>query len=597
MRVWTIGVLALAAMAAGGVVAQQRDVTPAGKGRLAGRVVTMDAAAEPVRNAIVTVSAPELSPPRSTITDDDGRFTFANLPAGRFTITASKAAHVTTAYGAKRPARPGIPVPLADGQQLTGLTVRLARGAVITGRVTNRAGQPVSMVQVVAVRAELANGPGGTARGTGDVFVTDDRGAYRIYGLEPGTYLVAALSNSTALGDLEATSAAEVDAALAALRSRATAAPAALRASAPPPPVTYVMPAFFAPGTASAADAQRITLAIGEERDGTDVTVEPLRAGIVEGVLNTTDGSAAANVLVSLVRIGPPLPTGPGPRPDLLARTAADGRFKLPAAAPGQYVITAQAPPRYVSETLTVAGDVQVALTLAPMPAFKGRLAFDRTTLPLPDDVTKVRLQLALPTTAAMPGNAGVGRGSAVSPGFAFVKPDGTFEFAPMAPGTYRLMVTVPGAAPGVGWWPRSTVVAGKDVLDVMVDLRANMSDAVLTLSDRHTELSGSIAAPSGQPVSDLFVIVFPTDRALWLRQGRRLQLTRPGTDGRFVFRDLPPGEYFLAALSDVDQDEWQDEAFLSQVTAAGAARIALAEGQSRVQDLKIGGIGPDLPD
>lgn len=592
MRAWTVGMLALAAMTAGGVLAQQRDrdAAPVGTGRLAGRVVTMDAAAEPVRNAIVTLSAPDLTPPRSTMTDDAGRFAFANLPAGRFTITASKAAHITTAYGAKRPARPGVPVPLADGQRITDLTVRLARGAVITGRVTDRSGQPVSLVQVVAVRAALANGPGGTARSTDDVVLTDDRGAYRIYGLEPGTYLLAALPGSTTLGDLEAMSTAEVDAAFAALKSKPNTPAAALKPSTPPRTATYVMTSFYVPGTPSASDAQRITLGIGEERSGADVVVEPLRAATVEGVLSTTDGSSAANVLVSLIAIGPPLPAGPGPRPTPLARTAADGRFKLPAVAPGQYVLTASAPPLFVSETLALSADQQVALTLAPMPAFKGRVAFDRSALPPLDDITKVRLQLALPNTAAMPGNVGVGRGSSVSPGFAFVKPDGTFEFAPMVPGTYRLLVTVPGASPGAGWWPRSTMVGGKDVLDVMVDLRATVTDAVLTLSDRHTALSGSIAAPSGQPVSDLFVIVFPADRALWLNQGRRLQLTRPGTDGRFAFRDLPPGQYFVAALSDVDQDEWQDAAFLSQVTTAGAVKIDLAEGQSRVQDLRIGG-------
>ncbi len=591
MRAWMVAALALSAMAAGGVPAKQRDAAPMGTGRLAGRVVTMDAAAEPVRNAIVMLSAPELSPPKSTVTDDVGRFAFANLPAGRFTITAAKAAHITTAYGAKRPGRPGTAVPLTAGQQITNLTVHLARGAIITGRVTDRAGQPVSLVQVVAVRAELAGGPGGTARGTRDVFVTDDRGAYRIYGLEPGTYLVAVLPNTLTVGDLEAMSSAEVDAALASLRTRAAAAPAPSRPTAAPPrPATYVIPPIYAPGTPSAADARRITLAVGDEHGGADVVVEPQRAGTVEGVVGTTDGSSPASVLVSLVPVGPPLPAGPGLRPDSMARTNADGRFRLPGVAPGQYVLTAQAAPLFASETVTVAGDLHLTLTLAPMPAFKGRVAFDRTALALPEDITKVRLQLAPPTTTPLAGNVGVGRGGVVSPGFAFVKADGTFEFAPMAPGRYRLTVLVPGATPGAGWWPRSAMTAGRDVLDVFVDLRSTVTDAVLTLSDRHTELSGTLTAPSGQPVSDLFVITFPVDRALWLRHGRRLQLARPGTDGRFVFRDLPPGEYFLAALSDVDQEEWQDAEFLTEVVAAGAVRVNLAEGQSRTQDLRMGG-------
>jgi uncharacterized protein (DUF2141 family) len=586
MRAWMVGVLALAAMTAG-TLAQQRDASPRGTGRLAGRVVTMDTTAEPVRNAIVTLTAPNLAPPRSTVTDDDGRFAFVNLPAGRFTITASKAAHITTAYGAKRPARPGIPVPLADGQHIADLTVRLARGAVITGRVADRAGRPVSLVQVVAVRAELASGPGGTARTSGDVFLTDDRGAYRIYGLEPGTYLVAALPGNMALGDLEPHSAVEIDAAFAALKARSTIAPAAPRTSGPPPPVTYVMPPFFVPGTPSAAEAQRIPLAIGEERGGADVVVEPLRAATVEGTVRTVDGSTPANVLVSLVPIGPPLPAGPGPRPEAFARTGADGRFRLPAVAPGQYLLSALASPLFVSETLTLAGDQQSVLTLLPMPAFKGRVAFDHATAAVPEDITRVRLQLTLPTaTTSAAIRVGTGRGGGIT---AIPRSDGTFEFAPVLPDTYRLIVTVPGATPGTGWWLRSAIAGGKDVLDTLVELRTTIDDAVITLSDRHTEVSGSIVAASGQPFSDLFVIVFPADRALWIRQGRRLQLTRPGTDGRFLLRDLPPGEYLLAALSDVDQDEWQDEAFLSQVAAAGAVKIDLAEGARREQNLRIG--------
>ena len=586
MRVWMVGVFGLAAMA-GAALAQQRDAVSAGTGRLAGRVVTMDAAAEPVRNAIVMLTESELSPPKSTVTDDAGRFVFANLPAGRFTITASKAAHITTAFGAKRPARPGTLVPLEAGQAITDLTVRLARGAVITGRVTDRAGQPVSLVQVVAVRAELATGLSGPARASGEVFVTDDRGAYRIYGLEPGTYLVAAITWGLPLGDVDGMSTAEVDAVLAALRSRQPGAPAGQRSSAPPS-APYVMPPSFVPGTPSAADAQRITLAMGEERAGADIVMEPLRAARVEGVVRTSDGSSAANALVTLVPVGPPLPSALGAPPPPRARSAADGRFTLPAVAPGPHVITAQAPPLYVSETLTLTGDQQVALTLAPMPVFKGRVAFDRSELPPLDDLTRVRLQLVPFTPWST--SLGGGRGGTPPAGSAYVKPEGTFEFAPVPPGAYRLTVTVVNTPPGTGWWARSATAGGKDVLDTPIDLRTTVSDAVLTLSDRHTELSGSIAAPSGQPASDLFVIVFPVDRTLWLRQGRRLQLTRPGTDGRFAFRDLPPGQYFVAALSDVDQDEWQDAAFLSQVTSAGAVRIDLAEGQSRVQDLRIGG-------
>jgi hypothetical protein len=51
----------------------------------------------------------------------------------------------------------------------------------------------------------------------------------------------------------------------------------------------------------------------------------------------------------------------------------------------------------------------------------------------------------------------------------------------------------------------------------------------------------------------------------------------------------LPAGTYYLAALTDVDPEERFDGAFLEQV-AAGALTISLADGETRLQDLKLAG-------
>ena len=56
--------------------------------------------------------------------------------------------------------------------------------------------------------------------------------------------------------------------------------------------------------------------------------------------------------------------------------------------------------------------------------------------------------------------------------------------------------------------------------------------------------------------------------------------------------RRYPPGTYFLAALTDVDREELFDRAFLEQV-AAGALTITLADGETKVQDLKLAGLSP----
>jgi hypothetical protein len=74
---------------------QPRDAaraTATGASRLSGVVLTDEHSRQPVRRAIVTIRGSGLGVSRSTITDDDGRFSFDTLPAGRFIVTAARRA-------------------------------------------------------------------------------------------------------------------------------------------------------------------------------------------------------------------------------------------------------------------------------------------------------------------------------------------------------------------------------------------------------------------------------------------------------------------------------------------------------------------------
>ena len=98
---------------------QQRDtpLTPAtGTAAIIGQVLSDETTPHPIRRAVVTVTG-DLPAARSAITDDEGRFTFKNLPAGRFTINATKTAYLPASYGALRPGRLGTPLQIAQGQQ------------------------------------------------------------------------------------------------------------------------------------------------------------------------------------------------------------------------------------------------------------------------------------------------------------------------------------------------------------------------------------------------------------------------------------------------------------------------------------------------
>src|SRR6266550_2826427 len=119
-----------------------RDARPAtGRSTIGGRVTTDGS--QPVRRATVRVMAPELRVSRIMLTDADGRYQFGELPAGRYSINASKATFVTWSYGQTQLSLPGKPLLLADNEVAGNIDIRLPRGAVITGRISDEFGDPM----------------------------------------------------------------------------------------------------------------------------------------------------------------------------------------------------------------------------------------------------------------------------------------------------------------------------------------------------------------------------------------------------------------------------------------------------------------------
>ena len=244
-----------------------------GTSRLAGIVQTDTSAPAPVRGALVTISGDELPAGRATLTDADGRFRFDGLPAGRFVVTASKPPFITTAFGAKRSGAAGTAIAVAVGQRVEDVVVRLSRGAVIAGQLRDGAGEPVPAVQVAALRVDFARGtsPAPVAQTT----MTDDRGAYRLFGLMPGKYAIVSTRSVTS-GELSRPTAADLDAALTELQAReGRPSPSAGRPPIEPArrwPTVGVAPIYY-PGTAQASELTPVSVIAGEERSGVDFTV------------------------------------------------------------------------------------------------------------------------------------------------------------------------------------------------------------------------------------------------------------------------------------------------------------------------------------
>src|SRR5262245_16323144 len=163
-------------------------------GVIAGRVV--NEAGRPVAGAqilVIKAGVKVESGRQYSTTDDEGNFNATGLGPGSYMISANVPGYVVARIESERDHhRPG-----------ENVTIILIRGGVITGRVTDPYGEPMAGVRVEALKVrELEDGQkySGSFWGTqNNGRLTDDRGVYRLYGLEPGVYVVGASSDRVGL--------------------------------------------------------------------------------------------------------------------------------------------------------------------------------------------------------------------------------------------------------------------------------------------------------------------------------------------------------------------------------------------------------------
>ena len=567
-----------------------------GRSSITGNVVDMTSGS-PVRRVTVTASEQGGGGSRVSVTDDDGRFAFNALPAGRYTISAVKPAYLSGAYGLSRVPRAGMSatgtaIALGEAHAVTDIAVKISRGAVVAGTVRGMDGRPMRGATVALaypIRAVLTGDRTVTTLGGGSA-TTDTKGEYRIFGVPPGEYIVSARMppfSATATNDLERTTEDDLRriADLIAGRTTVAAGSTAAAAEAPRRP-TYGYSTVFYPGTTSLSSATPITVGPGEERGGVDLALQLVPQSRVSGVLTGLDGKPGVGSYVSLVS-ATTTTTGPF-LTQVSATTGAQGEFTLRGVPAGDYVIEARAQrtgpgpltanqTAWARESVSVASgaDQRINLTMRPSLTISGQVTIEGDPGAAPPDFSRMTLLL-------MNLSGSAGRGA--------VAPDGQFTIEGILPGKARFggsFPATPTAPPSSAWFIKSATLAGQEAMDSFVDLNASARNASIVITNRMSELSGAILDGAGKPAPEFVVIVFPADRALWTWQTRRILQVRPSHDGKFIFKGLPPGEYMLGAATDVEQYQWFDPAFLTEL-AGGSVKLVLVEGEKKVQDIRL---------
>ena len=186
------------------------------------------------------------------------------------TIIATKPNYVRTSWGEPRPEGPAKRITLADGQRLDNINISLKRAGVVTGRVVDEFGDPVTDVFVTAMRYQYIQGSRRLAtngRGGG----TNDIGEFRVYGLSPGQYYISATLRNFNFGTTDTTD-----------RSA-------------------TRPTFY-PGTGNVAEAQRLTIAPGQTVTGINLTLLPIQTATVSGTAIDADGKPMAGTMINVMQ-------------------------------------------------------------------------------------------------------------------------------------------------------------------------------------------------------------------------------------------------------------------------------------------------------
>jgi Carboxypeptidase regulatory-like domain len=497
-------------------------------------------------------------------TDTDGRFHVENMQPGRYRLFLERTGFVGVN---ERGVQADTNIfTVQAGQSVDDLLFHMLATAVISGRITDEDGDPLSGVSVMAQKKR----PGRGGRENAASGTTNDLGEYRLFGLFPGQYWIVAIPQPD-FRDYEQPR--KKDQVVDASGSDVSANTDDTQAD------TRYLTTYY-PGTFDSMQATAVVVKAADELP-VNFTLTPARTYRIRGlVTGLAPGQKPSVELFSKA--------GDAYRANA-TEIGADGQFEVRGVGPGSYTLRASAgtesqPSTAHQDISVVAGDVE-GVKLVPQHSFTiaGNLSIVGS-----GDVTHYSPILR---EAEMSEDAGLYLSRDLSGMNAIVDRSGNFAWKNVDPGTYIVQMFGGESKP---FFLKSVTLGGQDVLTGFT--ATGPVQVYLQLSTRGGVIEGSVVekekdVDDEHPVANAEVVAVPEEKYRNLPD--RFLFGETDQHGHFTIRGIPPGGYKLYSWQDVEDTVWHDPNFLKAQEANGVS-VKVEEGSDQKVDLKPSPVGED---
>lgn len=556
--------------------------------------ITRSGSDDPVVGAQVrlTESQSTLTAPRQTttsklsgVTDSTGRFVINDVPPGTYSISAEREGYFGGTVNSSSNVTATSIATVAAGRA-TEVAMSMIAGTTISGRVLN-GGVPQVGATVQAFSISYQNGFQVLQPAVSKT--TDDRGDYRLFFLAPGEYLVAA-------------------------SPRQVGRAAIIPATGQSPAVSANQPTrTFYPGTIDGAQALPVRTRGSEEIPRIDITIQTEKTYKVSGrVISYIPFNALrdqANALSRGIAVPNPVVSAevafalrdPDVPDDIGGRSvgtiqltpsgnAFSGGFEVTGVLPGIYDW------RVSVQEIPADGVLQPSTAITPIEVrnadVTGLILEVYQTVPVSGLVT---IDGSPPGRSPVRVWLQVEGASAKRPGYQQIASrlatvnaqDGTFSIPGIQMGRYRLM---PGSGLAPDLYLEDVHQSGQSVFDAgFVVGRDTPPLLQVVLRSGAGTVEGTVIDASKKPVGSATVALIPP---FPLRQNRaRYQSVTTDATGRFLIRNIIPGDYQLFAWTDVPSGAYLNSRFLSPYEERGRA---IHVGRSSTTSVNVTALSPD---